>query len=267
MRVALIVAIATLSLGVTTKAFNEDNGGVTGVNVPRLRSGASYPYHDARIPSFVPLGEHPLSHLMKNVHGHLFDYLEGARWHVSHSQITTETEESSSLTISKGVSFERWIYTDEFSNASLTFEGDHCQKSDQFGDTECHFLWGETVTGRVFSNEQVTVDEGDSLSYKIEAYAYGVDKLLDWTFSCPACGTTCTIKFPKDYPINNKTEVTVEMPSCPTVIPAVVDMAFNQTLPMDSASGGVPVSSWEYYHLKNTKGRDRLKVETKILMK
>jgi hypothetical protein len=65
--------------------------------------------------------------------------------------------------IEKGLSFTRQI--DQVPGSfDLVFDGNHCTQVDEHGDNECHYLWGEDITGRYKLKVDLDIDEGDTMT-------------------------------------------------------------------------------------------------------
>lgn len=72
-----------------------------------------------------------------------------------------------------GLSFTRTI-SDIPGSFDLQFDGNHCQLQDDYGDNECHFDWGEDITGRYKVQIDEDIVEGDVLEghFKVRSSRY-----------------------------------------------------------------------------------------------
>lgn len=141
----------------------------------------------------------------------------------------------------EGVSFSRDVkQVPPNSYVKLNFdEGSHCKLSDNFGDNDCEFKWGETIQGNFTEISDVTLDAGDKLVFHIEA-----EKVFHIDFSCDVCGEDCVITIPV---INDK--IVFAMPPCPIESPFTY--LFTQVMP-DSATFELAfLMSGHVYLLKN----------------
>ena len=155
----------------------------------------------------------------------------------------------------KGLSFTREI-SEIPGSFDLVFDGNQCKSQDAHGDNDCHFEWGEDVTGSYKLQVDHTIDEGDQMEghFKVRGYYQNsliicnnhafptntltqplqIDSLIPYSFTCPLCGEDCVLSFPVV-----KFTYTIPLPPCP--VPAhTVQTNIEYRLQPDSPTEGIP---------------------------
>lgn len=163
----------------------------------------------------------------------------------SDSNVIVTSDEGKDFRVPSGLTFSRKIK--KIPNDVYLFEelnGSHCKTTDSYGSNECAFKWGESMGGQVKFEQDISIDENQ--------YIQGVFKLkkvVDWTFSCAACGKPCVLS----VPVINK-DFSFPVPDCPFVPKkgsSMITKTFNFNLPKDSPSEGVKLPLEGSVFLKN----------------
>mmetsp|Transcript_15269 Transcript_15269/g.22510 ORF Transcript_15269/g.22510 Transcript_15269/m.22510 type:complete len:190 (-) Transcript_15269:85-654(-) len=109
-----------------------------------------------------------------------------------------------SYSVASGLSFTRTIY-EVPGSFDLRFNGNNCGSTDDHGDNDCHFDWGDDVTGVYKLNIANIIDATD----KFEGH-FKIDSFISYSFSCALCGEDCVLEVPVV-----KFKYIIPMPSCP----------------------------------------------------
>merc|ERR1719491_1655543 len=68
------------------------------------------------------------------------------------------------IVLQSGISFEREVKAgSDMISGALFFDGNFCNKQDAFGDNDCSFPWGSTISGNLEVTANITLDVGDTL--------------------------------------------------------------------------------------------------------
>jgi len=79
---------------------------------------------------------------------------------------------------------------------------------DKYGDNQCHFDWGETISGRATVKLSDPIVEGDFM-----VGALIIDKFIPYKFRCALCGQDCVL----EIPVLKRNE-TIHMEKCPVTV-------------------------------------------------
>eukprot|EP00588_Corethron_pennatum_P014974 CAMPEP_0194281580 /NCGR_PEP_ID=MMETSP0169-20130528/21035_1 /TAXON_ID=218684 /ORGANISM="Corethron pennatum, Strain L29A3" /LENGTH=177 /DNA_ID=CAMNT_0039026675 /DNA_START=416 /DNA_END=949 /DNA_ORIENTATION=+ len=137
-----------------------------------------------------------------------------------------------------GLKFSRKISivdSDIISSAKLIFSsnGGSCEHSDQFGDNDCKFDWGDRVAGEfevkfVGGDDEKSPELGGDARIEVDMKAGPKMKEADFQISCQVCGQDCVVEIPL---VSKK--VTIKMPDCPVTLKNL-EFNFDQALPEKS---------------------------------
>jgi hypothetical protein len=158
--------------------------------------------------------------------------------------------------VERGLSFIRQI--DEVPGSfDLVFDGHHCTQVDGHGDNECHYLWGEDITGKYKLTVDRDIDEGDSMTghFKVrspsklmffmafhfksqppppQSHLSQIDRFIPYSFTCALCGEDCILTIPVV-----KFTYTIPLPACP--VPAhTIETRIEYKLQSNSPTEGIP---------------------------
>eukprot|EP00586_Coscinodiscus_wailesii_P012055 CAMPEP_0172495998 /NCGR_PEP_ID=MMETSP1066-20121228/79784_1 /TAXON_ID=671091 /ORGANISM="Coscinodiscus wailesii, Strain CCMP2513" /LENGTH=289 /DNA_ID=CAMNT_0013268043 /DNA_START=83 /DNA_END=952 /DNA_ORIENTATION=- len=139
-----------------------------------------------------------------------------------------------------GITYTRTVtLNDDDSAFHVGFDGANCDSADVYGDTDCHFDWGESVSGKVNATFNTVLKEGDVMALDAKGLMYGLVSVFDWSTSCAACGEECIIEVPKYIPLSEET-ITISMPPCPYNMgeDPLTEFAFHEHLPDSSPTNG-----------------------------
>jgi len=109
---------------------------------------------------------------------------------------------------------------DDF-KASVTSPKDACTGSDAYGSNDCTFNWSTNYTAEVTLTLAKDLNAASKLSANLK-----LDGFVPWDFTCPICGSTCSIKIP----IVGKS-FDIKLPACPIKAASVAPMTVTLPLP------------------------------------
>jgi len=136
-----------------------------------------------------------------------------------------------------GVSFEREVNvgSDRISGA-VFFDGNFCDKQDAFGDNDCSYRWGSSISGNLEVTANITLDVGDTLGGDVTVTVFFIP-IYSYDVVCQACGADCVIVNPTGD------DLVIELPPCPIIIDATAEsFDFAIELPSSSPIGGIGAS-------------------------
>lgn len=130
-----------------------------------------------------------------------------------------------------GIGFERKItQVEDGATFFLEFSGGTCQTNDTYGDSSCHYQWGESIIANYTMQLGEKLDEGDVLRANLK-----VDHLVPYSFTCAVCGSDCVLKLPVvDLQWSFPTQ------DCPIDTNLIID-SFREDLGKKSPTDGIPV--------------------------
>lgn len=149
----------------------------------------------------------------------------------------------------KGITFKHTVTVDDLTanetlHYKLDFDGDYCKDSDEYGDNNCHFGWGETVSGTFSPNFVLYVDEGLEIEESMEIFAFGTIPISQWSSSCPLCIASgvgvCSLDLPDTLEdLLPFEDIEIPLPLCPYMSNYTVERELSDDLPDES-----PLGSW-----------------------
>lgn len=157
----------------------------------------------------------------------------------------SDLDEGTDFIVPSGVSFSRKIKKipdDVYLFEEL--EGTHCKITDNYGSNECSFKWGDSISGQVKFEQAITIDE----TQYIEGI-FKLKKVIDWSFSCAACGKPCVVS----VPVINK-DFSFPVPNCPFAPKkgtSMITKSFDFKLPKNSPINGVKLPLEGNIYLKS----------------
>eukprot|EP00592_Proboscia_alata_P009269 CAMPEP_0194352942 /NCGR_PEP_ID=MMETSP0174-20130528/1334_1 /TAXON_ID=216777 /ORGANISM="Proboscia alata, Strain PI-D3" /LENGTH=270 /DNA_ID=CAMNT_0039121273 /DNA_START=62 /DNA_END=874 /DNA_ORIENTATION=+ len=163
-------------------------------------------------------------------------------------------EEESSLSKKKsGINFDRTFQHVEPSifGFGLFFEDESCNESDEFGDHNCHFNWGNVISGSFEGELKEDLTAADKFIVDMK-----LNKYVKFKFSCNVCGKDCNIEVPVI-----KKSMTYSAPACPINKNLSQDLSIQ--LP-SSGLGGVHLNAQGTIRLVGANGNDLIRVHTNI---
>ena len=133
---------------------------------------------------------------------------------------------------SNGISFSRNvdILTNDLNHVKFNFDQGHCDSTDDYGDNNCHYSWGETMNLNLHIDLQQPFTMNDTIHASLT-----VDYFVSWEVDCKICGEDCIMTVPVV-----KYDIHIPMPDCPMGtddIPTMLELPVGDTSPFE----GIPL--------------------------
>eukprot|EP00586_Coscinodiscus_wailesii_P004864 CAMPEP_0172483420 /NCGR_PEP_ID=MMETSP1066-20121228/10439_1 /TAXON_ID=671091 /ORGANISM="Coscinodiscus wailesii, Strain CCMP2513" /LENGTH=282 /DNA_ID=CAMNT_0013247299 /DNA_START=85 /DNA_END=933 /DNA_ORIENTATION=- len=178
----------------------------------------------------------------------------------------------------RGITFKHSVavndlMANETLHYSLDFDGDYCKDSDKYGDNDCYFGWGSTMSATLSPNIVLYVDEGLEVELDLEIFAYGTIPISQWSSSCHLCSESgeevCSFDPPDALSALSALIpfADVEFPqyACPYMVNNTKELEVSEDLPDESPLGSfVTLLIQGHISLKDEIGDTKFKVKFSI---
>mmetsp|Transcript_45841 Transcript_45841/g.73734 ORF Transcript_45841/g.73734 Transcript_45841/m.73734 type:complete len:182 (-) Transcript_45841:214-759(-) len=103
------------------------------------------------------------------------------------------------------IQFSRSVDQLEQGNSATVTLDQGCSSTDDYGSNDCALSWGTNYTATIKAHISEVLMGNSSFSVDMK-----VDGIIPFKFTCPVCGTTCTVTIPIV-----KQTTSFQLPDCP----------------------------------------------------